>query len=129
MVKRCFDHGINFFDTAEAYGGGEAERQMGNALLALGVPREHYVLTTKLYWCKIGGENRRGLSRKHVLEGMKNSLKRLQHEYVDVVFCHRQDSDTPLLETCRAMNYLIEEGYAFYWGTSMWHPDTIYKAI
>jgi len=60
---------------------------------------------------------------------MKNSLKRLKHEYVDVVFCHRPESETPLLETCRAMNYLIEEGYAFYWGTSMWKADTIYKAI
>ena len=77
MVKQCFDYGINFFDTAEVYGGGEGERQMGNALLALKVPREHYVLTTKIYWSKDGKQNRLGLSRKHILEGMKNSLKRL----------------------------------------------------
>lgn len=116
-IKRCWEHGINFFDTAEIYGNGTAEIIMGNALKALNVPREQLVISTKLLK---GGEtvNERGLSRKHIIEGLNNSLKRLQLDYVDVVFCHRPDSETPIEETVRAMNYLIENGKAFYWGTS-----------
>ena len=108
---------------------------MGIALKALGVPREHLVVTTKIYWGPDKGEwvcgqkNRKGLSKKHIFEGMRNSLKRLQLDYVDVVYCHRPDHFTPLLETCRAMNALIEEGYAFYWGTSEWTAAKIAKAM
>jgi len=69
------------------------------------------------------------LSRKHIIEGTRNSLKRLQLDYVDVIFCHRPDFDTPLEETCRAMNSVIEMGHAFYWGTSEWPADYITKAI
>jgi aryl-alcohol dehydrogenase-like predicted oxidoreductase len=101
---------------------------MGRALKELGVKREDVVVTTKLW--KVGdGVNDVFLSRKHLIEGITNSLKRLQMDYVDVVYCHRPDYDTPLEETCRAMNWIIENGKAFYWGTSMWPADRITKAI
>jgi len=101
---------------------------MGRAFKELGVKREDIVVSTKLW--KVGnGVNDVFLSRKHLIEGINNSLKRLQLDYVDVVFCHRPDYDTPLEETCRAMNWIIENGKAFYWGTSMWPADRITKAI
>lgn len=90
--------------------------------------REDIVVSTKL-WRVGDGVNDLFLSRKHLLEGINNSLKRLQMDYVDVVFCHRPDYDTPLEETCRAMHTIIESGKAFYWGTSMWTADRIAKAI
>eukprot|EP00331_Platyophrya_macrostoma_P003757 CAMPEP_0176431866 /NCGR_PEP_ID=MMETSP0127-20121128/15053_1 /TAXON_ID=938130 /ORGANISM="Platyophrya macrostoma, Strain WH" /LENGTH=346 /DNA_ID=CAMNT_0017813927 /DNA_START=45 /DNA_END=1085 /DNA_ORIENTATION=+ len=118
-VKRCFEHGINFFDTAEAYGTpfGTAEIILGNALKELNVGREKLVVSTKLM--KVGNTvNERGLSRKHIIEGTNASLRRLQLDYVDVIYAHRPDPDAPLEETIRAMNWLIENGKAFYWGTS-----------
>jgi voltage-dependent potassium channel beta subunit len=127
-MKLCLDAGVNFFDTAEIYGFGEAETQMGKAFKELNVKREEVVVSTKLF--KIGqGVNDGFLSRKHILEGINNSLKRLQLDYVDVVFCHRPDFETPLEETVRAMNKIIEDGKAFYWGTSEWPADRISKAI
>lgn len=127
-MKVCFDSGVNFFDTAEIYGFGQAETIMGNAFKELGFRREEIVVSTKLF--KIGqGVNDAFLSRKHIIEGLNNSLKRLQLDYVDVVFCHRPDYQTPLEETCRAMNSVIENGKAFYWGTSEWTADRIAKAI
>ena len=94
-IKKCYDAGINFFDTAEGYGLGNAEIQMGKAIKELNIPREQIVVTTKLF--KLGdGPNDGFLSKKHLFEGIKNSLKRLQMDYVDVVFCHRPDYDTPL---------------------------------
>ena len=129
MVKCAWDHGINFFDTAETYAKGQAERQMGIALAALNVPREQLVVSTKLFWGKKGGVNALGLSQKHIVEGMKHSLENLGMDYVDVVFCHRPDHFTGLHETCRAMNHLIEEGHTFYWGTSEWSAGWIRKAI
>jgi voltage-dependent potassium channel beta subunit len=116
-IKRCWEHGINFFDTAEIYGNGTAEIIMSNAIKSLNVPREKLVISTKLIK---GGDtvNERGLSRKHVVEGLNNSLKRLQLDYVDVVFCHRPDPETPVEETVRAFNHVIDQGKALYWGTS-----------
>ena len=108
-----------FFDTAEMYGFGVAEIAMGKALKKLGVPRKDYVLSTKLVKCG-KGINDSMLSRKHIIEGLTASLKRLQEEYVDVVFAHRYDQETPIEEVCRAFNWLIEHGKAFYWGTSEW---------
>jgi aryl-alcohol dehydrogenase-like predicted oxidoreductase len=127
-IKRCLEHGINFFDTAEIYNSGSAETLMGKAFKELNVRREDIVVSTKL-WRVGNGVNDMFLSRKHLVEGMNNSLKRLQLDYVDVVFCHRPDYDTPLEETCRAMSYLIDSGKTFYWGTSMWSADRITKAI
>lgn len=106
-IKACYEGGVNFFDTAEVYGFGNAELVMGKAFKDLNLKREDIVVSTKLF--KIGnGVNDCFLSRKHVVEGIKNSLKRLQLEYVDVVFCHRPDYDTPLEETCRAMSWIID---------------------
>lgn len=118
-VKRCYEYGVNFFDTAEIYGEpyGLAEIVMGKAIKALNVPREKLVISTKIL--KGGtGVNEVGQSRKHIIEGINNSLKRLGLDYVDVIFCHRPDLFTPVEETCRAMNWVIENGKAFYWGTS-----------
>lgn len=127
-IKKCFENGVNFFDTAEVYGFGNAESAMGRAFKELGLKREEIVVTTKIF--KIGpGVNDTFLSRKHIIEGLNNSLKRLQLDYVDVVYCHRPDYDTPLEETVRALNQLIEDGKAFYWGTSEWPADRIAKAI
>ena len=126
-VKVCLDHGINFFDTAEVYGLGKAEMSLGKAFKELGVQREKVVVSTKIFKC--GGDPNDGfLSRKHIVEGLRNSLKRLELDYVDVVFCHRPDMHTPLEETCRAMNWVIEQGYVFYWGTSQWTASYIMEA-
>ena len=133
MVKLAFDAGINFFDTAEVYGAGEGERQMGIALKALGVPREDYVLTTKIFWGKQTGntntQNLIGTSRKHLIEGLNRSLQAFQHDYVDVVFCHRYDQTTPMVEVCHAMKTIIESGKALYWATSEWPAARIMEAI
>ncbi len=128
MIKRSYELGVNFFDTAEVYGSGEGETAMGKAFKELDLPREQIVVTTKIFW---GGKgiNDVGLSRKHVIEGAINSLKRLQLDYVDVIYCHRPDYETPLEETCRAFDYLINNGKAFYWGTSEWPADRITEAI
>lgn len=124
----CFEAGVNFYDTAEIYGDGHAETLMGKAFKELALKREELVVSTKIF--KIGpGVNDTFLSRKHIIEGLNNSLKRLQLDYVDVVFCHRPDYETPLEETCRAMHSVIEDGKAFYWGTSEWPADRIAKAI
>ena len=93
---------------------------MGAVLKRLAWRRSSYVLATKLFWGG-NGVNEFGLSRKHIVEGMNACLRRLQLDYVDVVFCHRPDTSTPLEETCRAMDHLIQKGQAFYWGTSEWY--------
>lgn len=93
-MKLCYDAGVNFYDTAEVYGMGQAETSMGRAIKELGFRRERLVVSTKLFRCNIDGElaiNDTFLSRKHIIEGINNSLKRLQLDYVDVVFCHRPD--------------------------------------
>jgi voltage-dependent potassium channel beta subunit len=127
ILKVAYDAGINFFDTAEIYGFGEGEATLGKALKKLNVPRETLVISTKIF--KVGmGVNDGLLSRKHIIEGLRNSLKRLQLDYVDVVFCHRPDPNTPLEETCRAMDWLINQGMAFYWGTSEWSGSQIMDA-
>ena len=127
-VKECYDNGINFFDTAEAYGFGVAEETLGKAIKNLETKRENLVISTKILRAGVG-ENDKFLSRKHILEGLNNSLTRMDLEYVDVVFCHRPDYETPLEETCRAMHYLIEKGLAFYWGTSEWTAERVTDAV
>ena len=102
---------------------------MGKAFKELELPREELVVSTKLFKISNDNVNDMFLSKKHIIEGLKNSLKRLQLEYVDVVFCHRADYNTPLEETCRAMNWVIQEGWSFYWGTSEWPADRIARAI
>jgi voltage-dependent potassium channel beta subunit len=128
-LKKAWECGVNFFDTAEGYAGGQAEIAMGKAFKKIGMKREDIVISTKLFWGPVGGENKMGLSRKRVIEGTNNSLKRLQVDYVDIIFCHRYDEDTPLEETCRALNRVIEDGKALYWGTSEWSSQQIASAI
>lgn len=126
-MKVAYEAGVNFFDNAEAYGHGKAETVMGRALKKAGWRRESLVISTKIFW---GGEgpNDSGLSHKHIVEGMNNALKRLQLDYVDLVFCHRPDENTPIEETVRAMDIIIKQGKAFYWGTSEWRAADIMRA-
>jgi voltage-dependent potassium channel beta subunit len=126
-MTAAFDHGVNFFDNAEAYASGEAEVVMGNVIRRAGWKRSDLVISTKIFW---GGQgpNDRGLSRKHIVEGINASLARLRLDYVDLVFCHRPDPDTPIEETVRAMNWVIDQGKAFYWGTSEWSAEQIMEA-
>jgi voltage-dependent potassium channel beta subunit len=126
LMHTAFEHGVNFFDTAEAYAHGEAEILMGKAIKEF--HREDLVISTKIFWGG-NGPNDTGLSRKHLLEGTTNSLRRLQLDYVDLLFCHRPDPGTPIEETVLAMDYLIRNGYAFYWGTSEWEADQIEAAF
>ena len=119
IMQRARDAGVNFFDNAEVYGSGKAEEVAGEALRELGWPRSSFVLSTKIFW---GGQgvNDTGLSRKHIVEGLDASLERLGVSYVDVVLAHRPDDETPVEETVRAFNHVIEQGKALYWGTSEW---------
>ncbi|RLN86315.1 hypothetical protein BBJ28_00010352 [Nothophytophthora sp. Chile5] len=136
MMATAFKHGVNFFDNAEAYGMGQAEELMGGAIkkgIADGLwNREDLVISTKMFLgandFSTSGPNAVGLSRKHIVEGTKASLKRLELDYVDVIFCHHPDPHTPVEETVRAMNYVIAKGWAFYWGTSEWLASDIREA-
>ena len=123
----AYDAGVNFFDNAEAYAGGNAEIVMGNVIKEVGWKREDLVISTKIFWGG-SGPNDTGLSHKHIIEGMGKALKRLQMDYVDLVFCHRPDPNTPIEETVRAMDIVIKQGKAFYWGTSEWNAAQIQEA-
>jgi voltage-dependent potassium channel beta subunit len=123
------DAGVNFFDNAEVYAGGQAERIMGAALRQLGWPRLSFVVSTKFYWGLTGGPNERNtLNRKYLLSAIDGSLERLGLNYVDLAFCHRADPDTPLEETVWAMHDMIDRGKAMYWGTSEWSAEQIRAA-
>ncbi|MCF8240364.1 MAG: aldo/keto reductase [Melioribacteraceae bacterium] len=126
-MKEAYDAGVNFFDNAEAYAAGQAEVMMGNIIKKLGWKRSDLVLSTKLFWGG-SGPNDTGLSRKHIFEGTNAALKRLQTDYVDLIFCHRPDFHTPVEETVRAMDHVINQGKALYWGTSEWPADRIMEA-
>lgn len=126
-MKAAFDAGVNFFDNAEVYADGQAEIVMGNVIKKAGWKRTDLVISTKIFW---GGDgpNDSGLSRKHILEGTDAALARLQMDYVDLIFCHRPDIHTPIEETVWAMNHVINQGKAFYWGTSEWSAQQIMQA-
>lgn len=126
-MQAAFEAGINFFDNAEAYAGGKAETMMGQVIRDAGWKRSDLVVSTKIFWGGTG-PNDRGLSRKHLREGTEASLERLGLDYVDLLFCHRPDPETPIEETVRAMNYLIDHGKALYWGTSEWSAEQIRQA-
>jgi voltage-dependent potassium channel beta subunit len=126
----AYELGVNFFDCAEVYAGGKAEEILGTALQELGWRRGSYLVSTKFYWGIQDGINERNtLNRKRLLEGIAGSLKRLQLEYVDLIFCHRPDPTTPIEETVWAMHNIIERGQAFYWATSEWSAAEILAAI
>lgn len=126
-MMAAFDHGINSFDNAEIYNCGISESIMGR--IAKNFRREELVISTKLLMGDGNdGKNDTGLSWKHLVEGTKNSLRRLDMEYVDILYCHRPDSETPIEETVRAMDHIIKSGLAFYWGTSEWSRKEINEA-
>ena len=127
MMQAAIDAGVNFFDNAEVYAGGEAETMMGKVVKKAGWKRSDLVFSTKIFW---GGDgaNDSGLSRKHIVEGVDAALARLQMDYVDLVYAHRADFHTPIEETVRAFNHVIEQGKAFYWGTSEWNAAQIMEA-
>jgi voltage-dependent potassium channel beta subunit len=123
----AYEAGVNYFDNAEGYAEGQAEVVMGKVLKEVGWPRETVVVSTKLFWGP-DRPNGRGLSHKHLMEGIDSALKRLQLDYVDLLFCHRPDPNTPIEETVRAMDIIIKQGKAFYWGTSEWAAADIARA-
>jgi len=122
----AYERGVNFFDNAEAYGRGNAEIVVGRVLKEL--RREDLVISSKVFWGPGDSPNDTGLNRKHVVEACHAALRRLQVDYLDLYFCHRPDPETPVLETVRTMNTLIQQGKILYWGTSEWLPDQIQAA-
>lgn len=129
-MSAAYDAGVNFFDNAEVYAGGKSEEVMGAALKKLGWRRSSYLVSTKLYWGLHDNVNEKNtLNRKRLIEGINGSLQRLGLDYVDLIFCHRADSTTPIEETVWAMHNIIEWGKAMYWGTSEWSAAEIVAAI
>jgi len=126
VIHKAYELGINYFDTANMYAGGEAERVMGRALARY--ERDSYVLGTKVYFDMGDGPNQKGLSRKHIMEQCEASLKRLGVEYIDLYYCHRFDENTPLDETLRAMDDLVTQGKVLYVGISEWREWQIAEA-
>ena len=126
-MKHAYDAGINFFDNAEVYAGGESEKIMGAALKELGLQRDTYTVSSKVFF---GGQlvTQRGLNAKHIRDGCDAALKRLRLNYLDLFFCHRPDFHTPVEETVRAMDVLVKQGKILYWGTSEWPADRIREA-
>jgi voltage-dependent potassium channel beta subunit len=128
-MAAAHDAGCNFFDNAEAYAGGESERLMGQALQQFGWARETYVVSTKFYWGIVDDVNTKfTLNRKYLMQAIDRSLERFQLDFVDLVYCHRADKDTPIEETVFAMHDMISQGKALYWGTSEWSADEIRAA-
>ncbi|MCC7230107.1 MAG: aldo/keto reductase family protein [Fimbriimonadaceae bacterium] len=127
IVHRAFDLGINFFDTADVYNQGEAEKSLGLAIKDL--RRESLVLATKCFFPFGEGPNDRGLSRKHIFESVHASLKRLQIDYIDLMQFHRLDLETPVDETVRAIDDLIRQGKVLYWGVSEWPAHKLVEAV
>jgi voltage-dependent potassium channel beta subunit len=134
LAKECLsaarDAGVNFFDNAEVYAGGRSEQIMGDAIAELGWERHTYVISTKLYW-GIHGElpnMRNTLNRKYLLQAIDGSLERLSLDFVDLLYCHRPDPETPIEETVWAMSDIVASGKALYWGTSEWSADEIRAA-
>ncbi|KAJ7839949.1 voltage-gated potassium channel beta-2 subunit [Mycena olivaceomarginata] len=128
LVQTAFENGINTFDTAETYGEGKSELELGRVIKEFGYKRSDLVIMTKIFWGLREGPNDSGLSRKHIIEGTQECLERLQMSYVDVLFAHRCDRTVPIEEIVRAFNYVIEKGWALYWGTSAWTAQEIEQA-
>jgi len=128
-MQAAFDAGVNFFDNAEAYAGGESESLMGRSIKELGWDRQDFVISTKFFWGLRPGANMRNtLNRKYLMQAIDGSLERLGLDFVDLVFAHRADPDTPIEETVWAMHDIVSSGRALYWGTSEWTADEIRAA-
>jgi len=129
MLKAAYDQGVNFFDNAESYAGGKSEEIMGAALKKLGLRRASYLVSTKFYWGLNEGPNEKNtLNRKYLMQAIDGSLARFGLDYVDLVFCHRPDPNTPMEEVVWAMNDMVASGKALYWGTSEWSAEEIRQA-
>jgi voltage-dependent potassium channel beta subunit len=129
-VKTALDSGIVFFDTADIYNKGEAEKSYGKILFSeIKIRREDVVIASKCFWPMSPNTNDRGLSRKHITESVHKSLIRLKTDYIDIYQCHRHDPDTPMEEICRAFNDLILQGKLLYWGVSEWTAENIEDAV
>ena len=129
LMDVAYEHGVNFFDNAEIYARGKSEIVMGEILKKKNWSRSSYLVSSKVFFgYEDGKPNQMGLSRKHVIEGCNAALKRLQMDYLDLYYCHRPDKDTPIEETVRAMNTLIDQGKILYWGTSEWSAQEIMQA-
>ena len=130
LVAAAWDHGINFFDNAEAYANGEAERVMGDVIADLRLPRDGFCVSSKVFFgaAEAPRPTQRGLSRKHVVDACHAALKRLRVDYLDLYYCHRPDPDTPVEETVAAMDMLVRQGKVMYWGTSEWPEALIREA-
>lgn len=126
-IRLAYDKGVNFFDCADAYSGGEAEKFLGNILKEY--PRSKLVISSKVFFPVGSGVNERGLSRKHIREQIDRSLKNMQVDYLDMYFCHRFDPTTPVEETMRALDDLVHQGKILYYGVSEWSPVQITKAL
>jgi voltage-dependent potassium channel beta subunit len=132
MMAAAFDAGVNFFDNAEVYAGGQSETVMGEALKALNWPRLNYIVSTKFFWGlhKDGptANKKDTLNRKYLSQAIDGSLKRMGLDFIDLVYCHRPDPHTPIEETVWAMSDMIRSGKALYWGTSEWSAQEIQSA-
>lgn len=129
LMKLAYDNGINFFDNAEIYARGESERVMGEILHKMKWPRSSWTVSSKVFFgYEDNKPNQSGLSRKHIMEGCHAALQRLQVDYLDLLFCHRPDKNTPIEETVWAMHSLIMQGKILYWGTSEWSAQEIHMA-
>jgi voltage-dependent potassium channel beta subunit len=128
-MAAAWDHGVNFFDNAEVYAAGKSEEIMGEILQRLAWPRLRYIVSTKFFWGITDGPNEKNtLNRKYLMNAIDGSLGRLRLDYVDLVYCHRPDPNTPIEETVWAMHDMIERGKALYWGTSEWSAGEIAAA-
>ncbi len=129
-MAAAWDAGVNFFDNAEVYANGKSEEIMGEALKQLGWPRMMYIVSTKFFWGIVDAAHTKNtLNRKYLMEAIDGSLKRLQMDYVDIVYCHRPDPHTPVEETVWAMHDMIDRGKALYWGTSEWSAAEVLSAF
>lgn len=126
IIRTAYDQGINFFDLADVYANGEAEKHMGELLSEF--PRHTLVVSSKIFWPMSDDINDRGLSRKHIFESIDKTLGRLKMDYLDIYFCHREDPETSIRETAQAMNDLINQGKVMYWGTSEWSAASLVEA-
>lgn len=126
-IRAAYDAGVNFFDCADAYSGGEAEKFLGNVLRDY--KRSSYVVSSKVFFPVGRGANDWGLSRKHIIEQADNSLKNMKLDYLDLYFCHRFDPTTPVEETMQALSDLVAQGKILYYGVSEWSPVQIMKAL